>query len=46
MSLAAVITASLKKMAMDPAFEAELLTKDKTKASSVPTLAYQSAISQ
>ncbi|HZG18623.1 MAG TPA: RNA-binding domain-containing protein [Herbaspirillum sp.] len=32
MSLAAVITASLKKMAMDPAFESELLTKDKTKA--------------
>lgn len=32
MSLAAVITASLKKMAMDSAFEAELLTKDKTKA--------------
>lgn len=32
MSLAAVITASLKTMAMDPAFETELLTKDKTKA--------------
>lgn len=32
MSLAAAITASLKKMAMDQAFETELLTKDKTKA--------------
>jgi len=32
MTLAAVITSSLKKMAMDPAFEAELLTKDRTKA--------------
>lgn len=32
MSLAAAISASLKKMSMDPAFEAELLTKDKTKA--------------
>ena len=32
MSLAAAITASLKKMAMDPGFEGELLTKDKTKA--------------
>lgn len=32
MSLAAAISASLKRMSMDPAFEAELLTKDKTKA--------------
>ncbi len=32
MSLSAAITASLKRWALDPAFEGELLTKDKTKA--------------
>ncbi|WP_077003206.1 ATP-binding protein [Variovorax sp. KK3] len=32
MSLSTAITASLKKWALDPAFEVELLTKDRTKA--------------